>query len=108
MGAPDVLARPIHVAVSPARRHRRVAPDSRVVGSLAGAAATHIRKLPRGIAAPVPLVHPGCAVLVEILRREEVQWQRLKTVWSLPIPCRNLAVTADIGRRINRWKRFAN
>src|SRR6267143_4390335 len=94
IGAHDVLARPIHLAVPPAGRYGRIAPDSRIGRALAGPATAHIGNLPRGVAAPVPLVLPQLAVFVEIFGREHVEWQRLYAVGRLPIPRRTLAATS--------------
>ena len=93
IGAHDVLARPIHLAVSPARRPGRIAADSRVGRARAGAAAAHVGNLPRGVAAPVPLVRPQRAILVEVLGREHVHGKRLYAVGRLPVPRRALAVS---------------
>ena len=100
----EVLARPIHVAVSPARRYRRIAPDSRIGRGLAGAAAAHIGNLSRRVAAVVSFIQPERFVLVEIFGREHVERQRLHAIGRLAVPCRPFAVTPHIGRWIHRWK----
>src|SRR5262245_25813604 len=58
IGAHDVLARPIHLAISPPGCSRRLASDSWVGRAGAGAAAAHVGDLSWSVAAPVPLVFP--------------------------------------------------
>ena len=100
--AHDVLARPIHLAVSPAGRRWRLAPDARVVGARAGSTAAHVGDLPRGVAAPVAHVRPARAVLVEVLAREHVHGQRRHAIGRTSIPLRTVSVAAHVRRWIHR------
>ena len=69
VGADDALARPVVVAVTPGRRLRRLRPDALPV--------PHRVELPRIVAAVIALVEPVRPILVEVLRREQIDRQRL-------------------------------
>ena len=67
--AHDALARPVVVAVAPRRRLRRLGTDALPV--------PHRVELARIVAAVVALVEPVRPILVEVLRREQIDGQRL-------------------------------
>src|SRR4029079_14934881 len=83
VGAHYALARVILLAIAPSRRARRVAADRRDAGVRAALGLDR----PRAVAAEIALVGPERAVLVEILRREEIDRERLHALRRGAVPC---------------------
>ncbi len=70
IGADDLAARPVELAVAPGGRGRRVGADTAALPQA-------LDDLARGVAAVVARVGPGRLVLVDVLRGEEVDGQGL-------------------------------
>src|SRR5690606_5975535 len=88
--AHDLLARIVAIAEPPRRRSRRIVADQRHL-----VRAPDLLETDRRVTAVVPRVEPERLVLVEILRREDVDRQRLDSR-------RHVAVTRGVDRRIPR------
>src|SRR5690606_24187936 len=95
--ADDRLARIVLVAVAPRRGRRRVIADQR----LAERPSPELLDARRAVAAEVARVAPKLAVLVEILRREEIDRQRLDALRHLAV-ARRADIPPPILARIRR------
>ena len=93
VGTDDALARPVVVAVAPRCGFRRLRADALSV--------PHRVDLTRIVAAVVALIEPVRAVLVEVLRREHVDRQRLDT-GRRPEDRRRRATSASTAGRSRR------
>src|SRR5690606_17353421 len=79
--ADDRLSRIVLVALPPRRGHRRIVADQR----LAERTAPQLLDARRAVAAEVTLVAPELAILVEVLRREQIDRQRLDSLGHVAV-----------------------
>src|SRR5690606_34689677 len=95
--ADDRLARIVLVALAPWRGRRRVVADHR----LTERPAPQLLDARRAVAAEIARIAPELAILVEVLRREEVDRQRLDPLRYLAV-ARGADVAAAVLARVRR------